>query len=302
MRAPSYVLPEWVLKGDKGETNLQPLRARQARVAANYFKVLGIPLLQGRVFGPEDRKETIPVAIVSQSAARKFWPTASPLGKQLRNSDMEEWLTVVGVVGDVRDDGLDQPPVPRVYWAASQQSVAKGEVILRTSMDMRALMPVIRERIRSVDSSCFIRGPWSLSHVVRDSIWRVNYSMLLLVGLAGLSLILALVGIYGVLSWTVRERLREIGLRMALGADRLQVLWLVVRQGLMIVLMGIALGLMMATGLTRYLQSLLFGVEPTDWITFLLVSLSVLITALVASYIPAYRATRVDPMRALRCE
>jgi len=302
MRAPSYVLPEWVLKDDKGETNLQPLRARQARVAANYFEVLGIPLLQGRVFGPEDRKDTIPVAIVSESAARKFWPTANPLGKQLRNSDMEDWLTVVGVVGDVRDDGLDQPPVPRVYWAASQQSVPKGEVIVRTSMDMRALMPVIRERIRSVDSSCFIQGPWSLSQVVRDSIWRVNYSMLLLVGLAGLSLILALVGIYGVLSWTVRERLREIGLRMALGADRLQVLWLVVRQGLMIVLMGIALGLMIATGLTRYLQSLLFGVEPMDWITFLLVSLSVLITALVASYIPAYRATRVNPMVALRYE
>ena len=278
--------------------------ALQTEVDWNYFEVLGVPLLRGRRFGSQDREDTRPVVIVSQETARRGWPGEDPLGKQLKRGLPESespWATVVGVVGDIRQSGLDRAPAPALYWPGGKAG-SGGRMIVRTRGDPLALVPAIRNTFHEIDPAGALTWVRALDDVVRDSVWQLNYSMILMGSLAALSLLLAMVGVYGLLSYSVRMRTREIGLRMALGAERRQILATVMKQGLARVAVGVASGLLIAAGLTRFLSSLLFGVEPLDLLTFAGVALALMTAACLASYFPARRAAKVDPMVALRHE
>ncbi len=275
--------------------------------SVGFFEMLGIPLLAGRPFDKGDQADSAPVAIVSQEAAKQFWPSEDPIGRTLfveRNGKVEEpGMTVVGVAGDIREDGLTVDPHPAVYRPTTLQRGGTA-FLLKTSRDPSPLYSEIIARTRAVlpDHISFPAHYDRLDRLVSDSIWRLSYSAMLLSGLAGLALLVSAVGVYGVLSYRVRQRTREIGLRLALGADRPQLLKMVLRQGLSIAATGVVLGLIAAAGFTRFLGSLLYGVEPMDGPTFAGVAFVLLAAALLASYIPARRAASVDPMAALRHE
>jgi ABC-type antimicrobial peptide transport system permease subunit len=241
---------------------------------------------------------------VSQEFARRYFAGGDPAGKRLRwrgSKPDAPWFQVVGVVGDVREDGMDRPPQPYVYFPAKQSGFA-GYLALRGRSDPMKLLPLVRRAVRNADPHATIYRPRRMADVVRDSTWRLNYSAMLLGGLAGLSLLLAVVGVYGVLSFSVRERTQEIGVRMALGGARPQILGMVLKHGLSLAGAGVALGLGAAALVTRFLKTLLYGVTPLDLATFVAVAVALLGAAFLASYLPAERATRLQPMRALRHE
>jgi len=276
-------------------------------VTPNYFAAMGIPLEEGRIFGAMDRSDGLPAAIVNQEAARRFWPGEDPLGKRLKWGDINSrnvWLQVVGVVGDVRINGMDEPPPPVVYMSTTQdlRYIYGLHLIVRTDGKPSTVAPGVISAIRDVNPEAVIRDVREVQGYVDDWIWERSLAMHLLAGLAGLALLLASVGVYGVLSHAVSERTREIGIRMALGAGRRTVIGAVLRQGLTIAGIGLILGLALAMMLTRFLRSLLYEVEPLDPATFAISAGALLIAALLASYIPARRAARVDPAVALRCE
>jgi predicted permease len=273
-------------------------------VGTSFFTLLGIPLLKGRFFGREDRPDGVNVALVSAEWARRWFGTEDPLGKRFKIGDAKStssWLTIVGVVGDINEDGLDRPPQPYFY-LLDEQNWLPGYLIVRSALKPEAVMPAVRRAILETDSKAAVYRVLAMSDTVRSSTWRVYYSMLLLGGLAGLAFAMALVGVYGVLSYSVRERTQEIGVRMALGADRGDVVRLVIREGLTQVAIGIFIGLAGALALTRFLRTLLYGVGPFDPATFAVVAVGLMIAGLLASYLPARRAAKVDPMVALRCE
>ena len=276
-------------------------------VGQDYFRVLGIPLIEGRHFDLRDQAGATRVAIVSAEAARRFWPGESALDKTLRNSEDPNVVyarrsTVIGVVGDVRAGGLQQQPEPIVYVTQAQGGFGAVYWMVRSARSPDSLFPEIVSSLRAIDPAVTILEPGYhvLDDVVWDSTWQLNYTMILLAGLAGLSLLISAIGVYGVLSYTVRQRTREIGLRLAIGADRAQVLRMILRQGLSIAAVGIVVGLVLSAGLTRFLGSLLYGVEPVDALTFALVAAVMLAAAFLASYLPAAKAAGLDPTAALR--
>ena len=262
----------------------------------NYFKILRIPLLRGRTFESSDvyGEEII---VVNEQLATRLWPDTDPIGKRLKLPWTAE-LTVIGVVGNVRLAGLHKPPQPMIYWPGGSES----NFLVRTNRNLEDLLPELRRAVREVDSTAYVARTLPLPDAVLGMIWQVHYSLLLLGGLASLALILALVGLYSTLSYIVRARTGEIGLRMALGASQREVLSLVLRHGLAVVAMGLFIGLIGSAALTRFLSSLLFGVTPTDPLTFAGVVCTIMATALMAAYLPARRASKVDPMVALRHE
>jgi ABC-type antimicrobial peptide transport system permease subunit len=213
-------------------------------------------------------------------------------------------MTVVGVVGSVREDGLREPPRPIVYEAARQTPKSWGSILAKSFQDRNSLLSAIVHRIRErfPEVAVYVQQSKSLDRAVRDSVWELNYSMLLLTGLAGLAFLVSSVGVYGVISYSGQQRTREIGLRIALGAERSQVVGMILRQGLFIAVPGVVIGLIAAAGLTHILGSLLYGVEPLDWLTFALVAVVMMAAALLASYLPARQAAKLDPTAALRCD
>jgi predicted permease len=268
---------------------------------------MGIPLLAGRTFDSSDRPETTRVVVINQLAAERFWPNADPIGKRIRwvrFSSGDDWLTIAGIVGNVRYFGMDQPPPPTLYRSDTQWAggVNGAGLIVRTDGNPDTVAPSILAEIRGVHPDTLISEVRPVQGYVDDLSWGRRLATGLLSGLAALALLLAAVGVYGVLSHAVGERRREIGIRMALGAKRSDVVRNVIGHGLGISAAGIFAGLMLAAGLTRFLQSLLFGVEPLDAITFLVSGAVLLAAALLASYLPARRAAGVDPMAAVRHE
>jgi putative ABC transport system permease protein len=280
-------------------------------VADDYFKTMGIRLVEGRLFEPADREGAPGVVLVNESMARRFWPGQSPVGRQLRVTPWRPEVppqTVVGVVADVKQQGLEAPTGTEVYMNMAQRPalawVARGmHIVVRAAGgDPIALVPSIRGVIREMDPTLPVARVRTMEDVLRTAVARPWFLTMLLAVFAGVALALAAIGIYGVLSVSVAQRTGEIGIRMALGARRSDVLRLILGQGLALVALGAALGLGAAAALTRLMQGLLFGVSSTDPLTFTAIPLLLGVVALVACLVPAVRAVRVDPMVALRYE
>jgi putative ABC transport system permease protein len=274
-------------------------------VEPNYFSELSIPLLRGRTFSDSDHAGAPLVVVVSQEAARRFWPGEDPIGKQLKAQGPKDApaLTVIGVVGDVFSDGMHRSSVPFVYRPWKQNRFWHGPVrlIVHTAgRDPLAFVAAVRRVAESVDRDASVSRIFRLADLVRDSAWRLNYATMCLLTLALLSFLLTLAGIFGVLAYSVRERTRELGIRIALGARRGDLIAMVLRQALTTVLIGIALGVGGSLLLSQSLRSLLFGVSPVDGATFVVAASLFVPAALLASYWPAKHALSVDPLTALR--
>jgi len=277
-----------------------------AFVSNGYFSALSIPVLKGRVFDERDRMGGDPVIVINQKLASTMWPKEDPVGKRLTfdipTSAATTWQTVIGVVGDVHSGDLSEDPGMQSYQSMLQLPPQAAGLILRTAGDPAALTSALTQAVRSVDSGLPISSVQTLDRMVSDSVAGERANAILLTLLAALALVLAAVGVYGVLSYSVAQRTREIGLRMALGAGGGAVLRQILREGLVTVLAGIAAGLVGSYFVVRLLQSLMFGVKARDPLTFVGVPLVLLAVALLATWLPARRATRVEPVVALRYE
>ncbi len=279
----------------------------QLRVAsADYFRTLGIPLLAGRIFGPEDRSGAPHAILVSASGAKKLWPQGNALGRRVRfgarPGETRIEGEIVGIVGDVRDDELGVGPVPEFYASLAQAPTSFFHVAIRTAGPPGRLADAVRSEVRRLDPDLVVNGLSSLGEIVSRSVARPRFTARLLLLFAGMALALSAVGIYGVIAFAVAQRTREIGIRMALGADRVEVRRLVLADGMRLVLGGLVVGVAGALGASRLLTGLLFEVQPADPATHAGVSLILIAVALAACWIPARRASRVEPMAALRSE
>jgi putative ABC transport system permease protein len=286
----------------------QSLAVQNRLVSSDYFRVMGIPIISGRAFADTDDGSAIPVALVNQSFARRFFPNENAIGQHLRFKSENPWITIVGIVGDVRGFGLDKEAKGEIYLPDQQQSFAtynrlsRMHLVVRTTGDPNAIAGALLESIREIDKGLPVLQPQTMETVLAASIAERRSNMVLLGLFALVALMLTGVGIHGVISYSVTQRTQEIGIRMALGAQARDVLQLVIRQGMSLVLIGLCIGLVGAIALTRVIVTLLFGVSAKDPLTFVAVAALLSIVSFVACYIPARRATRVDPLIALRCE
>jgi putative ABC transport system permease protein len=279
-------------------------------VSPNYFRTMGIPLRQGREFGAHDNRQSSPVVIINEEMARRHWPGENPIGKRLKHDFAESWRTVVGVVGNVKRFALEDQTLPEFYvpllqpWKESSLYLLKTGtfVVVRVAGRPEDLSEAVRQTVWSLDRDQPIRRIATMEDRMADVFAPRRFNILVFGLFAFIALSLAALGIYGVIAYTVAQRTHEIGIRMALGAQRRDVLWLVVRQGMLLTLIGVAVGTGAALALTRILKNLLFGVSATDPRTFVGIALLLTGVALIASYIPARRATKVDPLVALRHE
>ena len=270
-------------------------------VSADYFRTLEIPLLKGRFFNAADKMDAPGVTIVNQALARKYWPGADPVGKRMRVPTRKGpvWATIVGLVGDVHHRGLDQPVKPEWYAPLTQASYPSVILAVRSAQDAATLTSAIRREVEEIDSVQPIAHVRTLNEVIADSVAPRRLSVLLLTIFAGVALVLASVGIYGVMSFLVVQRTHEIGVRMALGAQRADVLRLIIFRAGLLIGAGTVIGLIVAFLSTSLLRSALYNTSALDLTTFLVVTLALALVAFAASYIPALRATRSDPMIAL---
>ncbi len=272
---------------------------------SNYFATMGMPLRAGRLFDDHDNANPGSVLLINETAARKFWPGEDPVGKRVKLASPPEhfpWITIVGVVGDIRHVGLDIAPRPEVYRPYANNPLYSPILVIRTGIDPGPLTSVLTAKVRSVDAGLPAYNVYSMQALVDRSTAQRRFVMLLLTGFAIAALLLAGVGIYGTVSQSVVQRTQEIGLRMALGASPGVALWLVFRQGIRLTAVGIAAGSLVAMGLTQTMRKLLFEVRPLDPVAFLGAAITLAGFAAIACYVPARRATRVDPLVALRQE
>ncbi len=280
----------------------QPEAAHRA-ISSDYFRVLNIPVIKGREFTPQDNETAQRTVIISESLAHRFFPGEDPLGKRIKPDDPSNpWFSIVGVVGDVKHWGLDRKPEPTLYFTYQQQPQDSMVLLVRAKADPTGLMAAVRNAVLAVDKDQPVYEIKTVEDAIAESIVLPRYTAALLSVFAALALVLAAVGLYGVMSYAVTGRTHEIGIRMALGAAPRDVLKLIVGQGLSLALIGLASGVVAAFGLTRLMSSLLYGVSATDPATYLLISALLTGVALAACAVPARRATRVDPMIALRYE
>ena len=274
------------------------------RVIVNdYFKAMGIPLLRGRLFNEQDAADNTNRVIVNEAMVRRHWPNQDPIGKKVKISwDDDREDEIVGVVGDVRHQGLEAAPRPTIYWPLGRYAYGSMTFAIRTATDPASIVNEVGRIIRDQDPNLAVADVQTLDEVVEKSVAQRRLTMLLLTIFACAALVLAAVGIYGVIAYSVTQRTQEIGIRMALGAQRTDVLGMVMRQSAALAFTGIAIGAVGAFALTRLMADLLFEVRPFDPLTFGLVALALGAIAMLASFIPGHRATRVDPVVALRAE
>jgi predicted permease len=282
-------------------------------ISPDYFRVMKIGLQQGREFTDADNAGAAPVVMINEAFARRYFDGKNPLSQQLTvgRGLNDPTRQVVGVVGDIKQMGLDSAALPMIFLPIPQLSDKLMAVVrtftsahftIRTTIAPLSLSHAIKHEIASIDATIPLTEIRSMEEVTARSVASQRFNMLLIALFAGLGLVLSAVGIYGVVSYVVAQRTNEIGLRIALGAQTRDVVKLVVKHGLGLALFGVALGLVASFALTRLMTSLLFGVGATDPLTFIVISLLLMVVALMACYIPARRATRVDPMVALRYE
>ena len=277
-------------------------------VSPDYFRAMGISLQRGRVFESRDTAEAPPVMVVNRRLAENFWPSEDPTGKRMKIGPADSpnaWATVAGVVGDVRQTGLYGEQNFEIYVPYAQERrgfVAPRDLIVRTTGDPASLIGAVREAVWSVDKDQPISNVRMMDQVLAAAVSRERFQTLLLALFATLALVLACVGLYGVISYAVVQRTHEIGVRMALGAQAGDVVRLVINQGMLLTLIGLVIGVTGAFAVTRVMTEMLFGVTATDPLTFAGVPLVLSVIAFLACYIPAWRATKVDPLVALRYE
>jgi putative ABC transport system permease protein len=275
-------------------------------VTPGYFTALRIRVMQGRLFTEADQEDAPLVALISETAAQRWWPNQNPIGRHLRvpgfDSSSPPWRTVVGVVKDVKQAGLDAAPTTQVYLPHTQYAFGSLTLVARTKVEALSLAGEVRQKVLEIDPDQPVSNIASMDHVLSGSIASRRFNAVLLGALAGLGLLLASVGIYGVLSYGVAQRTREFGIRTALGATSRDLLSLVFRRGLSLFSAGVVAGMFAAFGLTRLMSSLLFGVSPSDPLTFAAIVFFLGALAVLACYVPARRASGVDPMVALRYE
>jgi predicted permease len=281
-------------------------------VEPGYLAAMGIPLKQGRFFTAQDEVRTQPVVVIDEVFARQYFPNTDPIGKGINLGSNRDPLRIVGVVGHVKQSGLDgddkqslqaqlyEPFRQVVGWSSEVSVVVRAEGV--TGKAETALLNSIRRVVQSQHSHNVIYEPQTLNEVIADSLARRRFAMILLNAFAAVALLLSSVGLYGVISYLVGQQTQEIGIRLALGAQRADVLRLVLNQGMKMALGGVAVGLLAALGLTRLLTMLLYGVSATDPTTFALITSLLIAVALLACFVPAWRATKVDPLVALRRE
>jgi putative ABC transport system permease protein len=273
-------------------------------ITPGYFATLGIPLLQGRDVGPQDRWDGPGAVVINASMARRFWPGQSALGRRITFGEPgdDDWLTVAGVVPDVKQRSLVGDPQPQVYAAQSQVGLEEMAVVVRSGGDPRTVARNIRQAVGEVDPNVPVSDVRTLEDIRRASISTDRFRTLLIGSFATAALLLAAIGVYGVIAYGVAQRVREIGIRVALGARRPEIVRLVIGEGMRPVAAGVVAGVVLAAGLSRFLGSLLYGVRPLDLSTFAAVALVLSGVALAACALPARRASRVSPMHALRSE
>ncbi len=274
-------------------------------VLPGFFEAMGVGLIRGRYFDARDNETTAPVAIIDETMAQTYWPNEDPIGQRLKlggRSSTRPWVRIVGVVKHVHFRTLEAKSRVEVYYPHAQDPYSDMALVIKTAGDPLALAPSIQRQVLAVDPDQPVYKVATMQQLMADSVARRRLSMLLLAVFAGAALLLAAVGIYGIIAYTVAQRLHEMGIRMALGASRFDLIRLVLAQSLRTALTGIAVGLVGAAFLTRFLSSLLFSVRAADPVTFTLVALGLIVIALLASYVRARRATSVDPMNALRVE
>jgi putative ABC transport system permease protein len=282
------------------QAELEPV-ATMRIASPDYFRTLGIPLLAGRAFTDHDTETSLEVAIISRSLAKRYWRNEDPVGRKISFDKGEHWITIAGIVGDVKEFGLAQEPSDQFY-RPLMQSPTPGSILLRTAGDAMSLSRQARRAVLEVDPQTAINRIETLEQARADSVASPRVTAHLFGLFAVLALIIAVTGIGCALALSVRQRTREIGIRASLGADPMDLIHMVIRHGMGLVLAGVGLGLAGALALTRLLRALLFEVTPTDPITFAAVSLLLAAAALLACYIPARRAARIDPLAALRSE
>jgi putative ABC transport system permease protein len=290
---------------EKADSDAEHPSAQLSSVSPDYFRALGTPLVRGRFFADSDAVESQRVALIDETAARRFWPNEDPLGRRVKQGGRASnapWATIVGVVGNVKTEGFDQPDQPHLYLSALQNPGYAMAVYLRAEGDPASLTQALREQVRAVDPDLPVFGERTMDDVVAASLAQRRFALQVVGGFGVLALLLAGVGVYGVVAYSVSRRTREIGIRLALGASSGAILRWVFGQGMRLTLLGTAAGLVGAFLLTRLLRGLLFGVEATDPVTYAGLAILLAAVALLACYIPARRATKVDPMVALRHE
>jgi putative ABC transport system permease protein len=276
-------------------------------VTPRFFESLRVPLTKGRVFTDQDRKASPAVVVIDEQFVKKYFANTDPIGKRITfgaspTSKDSTWITIVGVVGHAAHEGLDAEPRIQYYLPYAQTGGRGMQVTIRTDRDPLAILPAARDAVHSIDRNLPLANVKTMDQLVESSVGQRKLSMILLGVFSAIALLLASIGIYGVMSYSVTQRTRELGIRMALGAARSRVLALVVGQGMALAAAGVAIGLVAAFALTRFLTSQLFGVGATDPATFAGVAALLAAVALLATLLPALRATRVDPVVALRDE
>jgi putative ABC transport system permease protein len=269
-------------------------------VTPDYFRAMGIRLVAGRLFTEQDMANKPRVILVNENMALHFWPNQNPVGKRLAWGN--DWQEVVGVVGDVKHDGLEVASGFQSYEPFMQDPSSAMTMVIRTTSDPTNAVAAIKAQVREIDKDQPIPNVKTLNQIVADSVSQRRLSAVLLGAFAALALLLSTVGIYGVLAYSVTQRMHELGVRMALGAKTSDVLRLVLSNGMKLALTGVSIGLAGAFVLTRLMTKLLFGVTPTDATTFAVASALLVAVSLLACYVPARRATKVDPLVALRYE
>ena len=274
-------------------------------VTPGYFRTMGIPLLYGRDFTDADAKDKPGVTIVDERLAREYWPNENPVGKRIRfgpPENNEPWHTIIGVAGTVRHERMQEDTNESVYLPHLQIPVNGLSLVTRTTSNPHDLIGAIRREAAQLDPDLPVSEVATMEEVVAESIWQPRLYAMLFAVFAGGALVLALIGIYGVMAFLVQTRTHEIGIRMALGATARDIFKLVVGRGMKLTAFGVLLGVAGAAALTRLMHSLLFNTSSTDPVTFILISLLLSLAAFLACYIPARRAAKVDPLVALRYE